>query len=156
MNLDRARIQRYLAEITKNSRELQVLLKEHRLTSNSLELKAVKYILIELAEAIANVLQHILAKEHGMAVNGYVDTIVKGYNAGIITQQLFHKLKPFLDFRNSLIHHYWTIDDNILIQNLHKGYQDFPQFVTEIEKFINHLQTSDTVSSGNTPEGEQC
>lgn len=154
MKTDQVRIQRYLAEMTKNSRELQTLLQEERITPDSLELKAVKYILIELAEAIANVLQHILAKEYGAAVNGYVDTIVKGANVGIISQQLFHKLKPFLDFRNSLIHRYWTIDDMLLIQNLHKGAQDFSQFVAEVERFMAAHQASETISSGNTPEGE--
>lgn len=155
MNLDRARIQRYLTEMTKNSRELQLLLNEQRVTPNSLELKAVKYILIELAEAIANVLQHILAKEYGLAVNGYVDTIVKGYDTGIITQQLFHKLKPFLDFRNSLIHRYWTIDDALLIHNLHKGSQDFSQFVAEIENFMRHIQVSEGSASEKTSEKQE-
>lgn len=56
MKVDHARLQRYLSEIKKNSNELHILIQEHQLTSDSLDLKAVKYILIELAEAIANVL----------------------------------------------------------------------------------------------------
>ena len=72
----------------------------------SIELKAAKYILIELAEAMSNTLQHILAKQKGIAVSGYIDTIVKGRKEGIISEGLFEKLKPFFDFRNSLVHRY--------------------------------------------------
>jgi uncharacterized protein YutE (UPF0331/DUF86 family) len=50
--------------------------------------------------------------------------------------ELFGKLKPFFDFRNSLIHRYWVIDDNMLIENLLKGRADFDQFVDEIELYV--------------------
>jgi uncharacterized protein YutE (UPF0331/DUF86 family) len=69
-----------------------------------MELKAAKYLLIELAEAMSNCLQHLLAKEKGIAVNGYVDTIAKGCKEGFLSEELFAKLKPLFDFRNSLIH----------------------------------------------------
>lgn len=136
MSVARERVSRYLMEITKNARELKVMIDENRLSPDSIELKAAKYILIELAEAISNILQHILAKEQGIAVNGYVDTIVKGYKSEIISEDLFNKLKPFLDFRNSVIHRYWVIDDTMLIQNIIDGYKDFIQFVDEIEKYL--------------------
>ncbi len=38
---------------------------------------ALRYLVVEIAEAMANILQHILAKEFGIAVKGYVDTIKK-------------------------------------------------------------------------------
>jgi len=42
-------------------------------------------------------------------------------------------LKPFFDFRNSLVHRYWTIDDSKLIGNILDGRADFIRFVEEIE-----------------------
>ena len=44
------------------------------------------------------------------------------------------KAKPFFDFRNSLIHRYWQVDDALLIQNIVKGRNDFDRFVREIEQ----------------------
>jgi uncharacterized protein YutE (UPF0331/DUF86 family) len=40
-------------------------------------MKGLKYALIEIAEAMANVLQHILAKDMGEPVTGYVETVIK-------------------------------------------------------------------------------
>jgi uncharacterized protein YutE (UPF0331/DUF86 family) len=136
VRIDKAKINRFLLEITKNSADLRELIAENRLHADSVEIKAAKYILIELAEAVSNILQHVLAKEKGIPVSGYIDTIVKGHKASIISEDLFVKLKPFLEFRNSLVHRYWIIDDEKLIQNLIKGHKDFEQFVDEIEKYL--------------------
>ena len=85
---------------------------------------------------MSNTIQHILAKEKGIAVSGYIDTVVKAHDNGIISDDLFQRLKPFFDFRNSLIHRYWIIDDQRLILNIHSGRDDFDQFLEEIEAYI--------------------
>jgi len=142
MKVDRVRISRYLTEIQKSGSEIKNLVIQSHLSVESIELKAAKYMLIELAESIANTLQHILAKEKGIPVSGYIDTIVKGEKYGIISEDLYDKLKPFFDFRNSLVHRYWTIDDSMLIRNITSGYDDFFRFTDEIESYlkreINH------------------
>ena len=137
MKIDPTRIKSYLAEIRRNSSELRELVDQNELTPNSLPLKAAKYILIELAEAMSNTIQHVLAKEKGVAVSGYIDTIVKGREHGILSEELFQRLKPFFDFRNSLIHRYWTIDENLLIENIKKGKDDFDRFIEEVETYLN-------------------
>ena len=136
MKVDYIRIKRYLNEIKKNSESLKHLIDKDELTPDSIPLKAAKYILIELAEAMSNTIQHILAKKKGVAVSGYIDTIVKAHEHEIITDDLFHCLKPFFDFRNSLIHRYWIIDDNRLIENLKNGSGDFERFLSDIEKYL--------------------
>jgi uncharacterized protein YutE (UPF0331/DUF86 family) len=142
VSIDKVRIKRYLVEIRKHSSDLRKLVEENRLSPDAMELKAAKYMLIELAEAVSNTTQHILAKEKGLTVSGYVDTIVKAFREGIISKNLFEKMKPFLDFRNSLIHRYWTIDDTHLIENIQNGYKDFDQFVEEIESYLKHIDSS--------------
>ena len=107
MKVDPVRIKNYLSEIRRNSIALQQLLAQNEIDPDSIPLKAAKYILIELAEAMSNTIQHILAKEMGTAVSGYIDTVVKAHDNGIISDDLFQRLKPFFDFRNSLIHRYW-------------------------------------------------
>ena len=121
MKVDPIRIKNYLSEIRRNSLSLQELLDQNEIVPDSVPLKAAKYILIELAEAMSNTIQHILAKEKGIAVSGYIDTVVKAHDNGIISGDLFQRLKPFFDFRNSLIHRYWINDDQRLILNIHSG-----------------------------------
>lgn len=136
MRADPVRIRRYLAEIRKNSIELNGLIDQNDLTPDSVPLRACKYILIELAEAMSNTIQHILARDKGIAVSGYIDTVLKGHENGILSTDLFQRLKPFFDFRNSLIHRYWTVDDVRLIDNILKGRGDFDKFIEEIEAYL--------------------
>jgi len=136
MRIDIKRLRQYLTEIMRNSQELKRIVEQGALTPDSIELKAAKYLLIELAEAMSNCLQHLLAKQKGIAVSGYIDTIAKGYKEGILSEGLFQKLKPFFDFRNSLIHRYWTVNDEKLIENIKAGLNDFDQFVDETETYL--------------------
>jgi len=133
---DPLRIKRYLAEIRRNSLELNQLIDQNELSADSVPLKAAKYILIELAEAMSSAIQHILAKDKGIAVSGYIDAILKGHENGVLSEDLFQRLKPFFDFRNSLIHRYWTVDDFRLIENILKGRGDFDKFIEEIEAYL--------------------
>jgi len=145
MKIDMVRFKRYLSEISRNSHELKKILDQGQLSPDSLELKAAKYILIELAEAMSNTLQHALAKQRGIAVSGYIDTIVKGHKEGILSEELFQKLKPFFDFRNSLIHRYWLVDDEQLIENIQAGKDDFELFINEMEKYLLSIQKTEVV-----------
>ena len=54
MKPDHRRVSTLFSEIRQKSRELNTLLDENPLTSNSLAVKAAKYLLIELAEAITD------------------------------------------------------------------------------------------------------
>ena len=137
MKTDPIRIKSYFAEIRKNSSELNQLSDQNELRAESLPLKAAKYLLIELAEAMSNTIQHILAKEKGVAVSGYIDSVVKAHQHGLISADMFQRLKPFFDFRNSLIHRYWSIDDDRLIENIKNGRDDFDRFVEEIEAYLS-------------------
>jgi len=136
MKTDPIRIKSFFAEIRKNSSELNQLIDQNELRAESLPLKAAKYLLIELAEAMSNTIQHILAKEKGVAVSGYIDSVVKAHQHGLISADMFQRLKPFFDFRNSLIHRYWSIDDDRLIENIKNGRDDFDRFVEEIESYL--------------------
>lgn len=140
MRVDMRRFRQYLSEITRNSLDLKKIVEQGKLAPGSIELKAAKYILIELAEAMSNCLQHILAKQKGVAVSGYIDTIAKGHKEGILSETLFQKLKPFFDFRNSLIHRYWSIDDETLIENIKAGIDDFERFADELETYVRSLR----------------
>jgi uncharacterized protein YutE (UPF0331/DUF86 family) len=139
VRIDMKRFRQYLSEITRNSLDLKKIVEQGKLAPGSMELKAAKYILIELAEAMSNCLQHVLAKQRGVAVSGYIDTIAKGHKEGIISEALFQKLKPFFDFRNSLIHRYWIIDDETLIENIKGGMDDFGRFTDEMESYVRSI-----------------
>ena len=136
MKADPTRIKQYLSEIRKSSLELNQLIEQNELSIDSVPLKAAKYILIELAEAMSNTIQHILAKDKGIPVSGYIDAVLKAHENDILQKELYQCLRPFFDFRNSLIHRYWKIDDDLLISNIKKGCRDFDLFIEAIERYL--------------------
>ncbi|NOY54261.1 MAG: DUF86 domain-containing protein [Deltaproteobacteria bacterium] len=143
MKVDRTRIQRYLVEILANVREIEDLFGEYgeeEILRNRHLMKSLKYSLVELSEAISLVLQHILAKHFGVPVKGYIDSVRKAFENNLISEGLASSLKPFFDFRNSLVHRYWMIGDGKLLENCKGGYKDFQEFIEEIEAFLEKIQ----------------
>jgi len=139
MRIETARIRLLLYEIKENAYDLEKALAEYtdtEIISNKAIIKSIKYTLVELSEAMSLVLQHILAKKYGQPVKGYIDTIRKASELKIISDNLAQKLKPFFDFRNSLIHRYWMVNNEILIENCRNGHKDFYGFIDEIENFL--------------------
>jgi len=138
MKLDKQRVNSYLYDIQRGTDELVEILQERTdkaLLIDTIVMKAIKYTLIEIAEAMANTLQHILAKGFGKPVSGYIDTVVKAKEHRIITDRLSSSIMPFFKFRNALIHRYWIMDDKTILRNLRSKYKDFFKFVGEIKRY---------------------
>jgi uncharacterized protein YutE (UPF0331/DUF86 family) len=141
MKIDIEKIQQYLSEIKTRHREIEELLLKSsnaQILKEPWVLKGLKYALIEIAEAMANTLQHILAKDMGEPVVGYVETIIRACETNILTESLSKKLKPFFDFRNSLIHRYWFISDEKLLTLVRENKTDFISFIEAIENYIKN------------------
>jgi len=139
MKIDIERIQRYLLEIKARHYEIDQLMgrmSDAELLKDTWVLKGLKYVLVEIAEAMANLLQHILAKEMGEPVTGYVETIIRAGEANILSDSLSKRLRPFFDFRNSLIHRYWFISDEKLLSLVRENKEDFTSFISEVEDYL--------------------
>jgi uncharacterized protein YutE (UPF0331/DUF86 family) len=91
---------------------------------------------------MANILQHILAKDMGEPVTGYVETIIRAGETKIISDAISQKIKPFFDFRNSLIHRYRFISDEKLLSLVRENKNDFISFIEAIETYIKNRRSS--------------
>ena len=101
MKIDTEKIQRYLLEIKARHYEIEELLRgnsDPEILEKPWVLKGLKYTLIEIAEAMANTLQHILAKERGEPLAGYVETILRAGETGILSEDLSKKLTRLRGF----------------------------------------------------------
>jgi uncharacterized protein YutE (UPF0331/DUF86 family) len=144
MKVDIDKISKYLLEIKSRGYELNRLLADSTdaaLLNDPWKVKGLKYTLVEIAEAMANTLQHILAKNMGEPVTGYVETILRAGDKGILPPEIVNKLKPFFDFRNSLIHRYWSISDEKLLSLTRENLGDFDVFVQAIENYLKASRT---------------
>ncbi|MBM4278817.1 MAG: hypothetical protein FJ130_13215 [Deltaproteobacteria bacterium] len=98
MKIDIEKIQKYLMEIKARHHEITELLKkcsDADLLEDPWVLKGLKYSLVEIAEAMANILQHLLAKDRGEPVTGYVETVIRAGETGILPNPLSKKIRPF-------------------------------------------------------------
>jgi uncharacterized protein YutE (UPF0331/DUF86 family) len=139
MKIDTEKIQRYLLEIKARHYEIEELLSgksDTEILKEPWVLKGLKYTLIEIAEAMANILQHILAKDMGQPVTGYVETIILAGETKILPQTISKKMRPFFDFRNALIHRYGFIADEKLLALVRENKNDFLSFIDAIEKYM--------------------
>jgi uncharacterized protein YutE (UPF0331/DUF86 family) len=130
-DVDVARVRRYLLTIRENAEDIRGLITQYdddEILKERYLLKALKYCLIEVAEAMADTLQHILARTKGMAAESYVELIEKALEVGVMDPELLQRLKFFFKFRNMLVHRYWEIDDRRLLQETRKGLEDFDSF----------------------------
>jgi uncharacterized protein YutE (UPF0331/DUF86 family) len=142
VKLDKRRIEKYLNEIAAETLDVEKILekKNEEILKNNHILKSLKYSTIVIAEAIASALQHILAKKHNTVVDGYMDVFTKSMICSILPEELLERLKPFIVFRNMLVHQYWRVKDEIFLNNMRNGINDFRDFTINIKN-----QLKDTV-----------
>ncbi|OGQ52146.1 MAG: hypothetical protein A3J24_12245 [Deltaproteobacteria bacterium RIFCSPLOWO2_02_FULL_53_8] len=136
--IDRDRVARAKADIHDAFGQMESLLGEgkERYLSDFKSRAALKYLLVETVEAVADVCQHLLARTKGLPCDGYIDCIVKVGKVGIISPELSNRLRRLADLRNSLIHRYWIIDDERLYEETLQSKGDIREFLDEIEVFL--------------------
>ena len=152
--IDHSRLQIYLNTMAREMDALQqaLALSDQKILTMPLVLRGVKYSLIVIAEVIAEICQHILAKEHKAAVSGFSETLDKACSFGILDDDLHRRLAPFLRLRNLLVHGYWKVDDTLLLNNLRSGIGDFAEFAASIkQRFVERPTTN-----WPEPEGSPC
>jgi uncharacterized protein YutE (UPF0331/DUF86 family) len=142
------RLRLYLESIYQEMKTIRgaLQLPDDEIVASPLTLRGVKYSVVVIAEAIAGICQHILAKEHRIAVSGFGEALAQASAEGIIDQDLNRRLAPFLKFRNMLVHGYWKVDDSLFLDNLRRGIEDFAELADAVEKKFLPEQAPDGLS----------
>ena len=138
--LDKERIMQYEAEI----KEAQNILAEiistdiNEFIRDSIKIRAMKYTLIVLVEAICNSCRHILAKKAHIVVEEYMEAILKMQEKGFLSDDIVGKLVPLTKLRHQLIHGYWKIEDRRLFIETKNSLASIDQFIKELDQFLPH------------------
>lgn len=137
MSINRERLLQYLDQIRLENEDIQLILEksDQEILADNHYLKSLKYSIIVIAEAIGSILQHILAKKCNIPVSGFSEAINKAKNKELISSPLLERLLPFMRFRNLLVHQYWKINDQVFLQQIRTGHQDFTDFILEISNY---------------------
>jgi len=92
---------------------------------------------LELAASIIlDIGNHILAGAFKISVDEYEQILERLAKKGVITSELYEKLRGLGGFRNVLVHGYLDLDPNLVYAHYAKALQVFPQFIAEIEAWI--------------------
>jgi uncharacterized protein YutE (UPF0331/DUF86 family) len=100
---------------------------------------ALRYLIIQAVEAMADLCQHILAGVQRIPCAGYIDCLTKAGEQGIISLALSQRLCRLAALRNMLVHRYWTVDDASLYVETRANQSDLRTFGQEIEAFVQQL-----------------
>jgi uncharacterized protein YutE (UPF0331/DUF86 family) len=139
--IDLSKLEKYINDISIETKKIHKNLKSENATilNDPDRIGSLKYSVIVIAEAIAHTLHHILAKRHSISVSGYKDVLIKSRDYRLISPELSNNLQPFISFRNMLVHHYWKVDDALFLKNLRDGLDDFQNFVSTINAFMQDI-----------------
>ena len=90
MEFDLKRIESYLQQIVAEVADLEkaLAIPDGQVLSDRAKLKSLKYSVIVIAEAMTGALQHILAKKHSVAVDGYSDALMKSAQHKVVDEAL--------------------------------------------------------------------
>jgi uncharacterized protein YutE (UPF0331/DUF86 family) len=113
-----------------------IAIEEEIFLKESKEIYALRYLLIEAVEAMANICNHLLARITGQVPKGYPDCFEKLSAAKIITKELSEKLTKAASLRNILIHKYWEIDNRKVFRSTKENIGDFELFLRQVNEFI--------------------
>jgi uncharacterized protein YutE (UPF0331/DUF86 family) len=105
-----------------------------------IKIRAMKYTLIVLVEAICNLCRHVLAKRTHTVVEEYIEAILKMQEKGMLSDELVNQLIPLIKVRHQLIHGYWKTDDRRLFIETKSGLETIDKFMQEIRYILQENQ----------------
>jgi len=149
MQVNHERIMKYLNDMAAEMEDIQALLAhpDDELLAQSHHIKALEYSTIVLAESMANVLQHVLAKEHNVVIRGFTEVFMKARDLQVMPTDLIDRLLPFARFRNMLVHQYWRVQDRVFLANFRNGLEDFRTFANLTKKIADASEGRDERSA---------
>jgi len=94
-----------------------------------------------MIEACVDIAAHIISDRGYRIPKTYADTFKVLYEREILTEDLFKVMEKMAKFRNIIVHHYNTIEPEIVIGILKKNLEDLLLFKDAI---LNSLQKENT------------
>jgi uncharacterized protein YutE (UPF0331/DUF86 family) len=141
-DIDKERAEQYLVEIKESLTVLKGITTGSSVedfVNDPMKVRAMKYTIVVMVEAICNFFRHILAKRFREVVEEYIETVIKMREKGILSKEISEKLIPLTKLRHQLIHGYWKTDDRRLFEETKDNLGVIENLVTEMNVFLQSL-----------------
>mgnify|MGYP000041114085 FL=1 len=97
---------------------------------------SIERLLLLIAEAILDFLDHLLASQHRVVSDSYEEIIENARKYKVISLDLYDRLKGLGGFRNVLAHGYLKLDDQEVFKNYQKMLEIADEVLAEFEKTV--------------------
>ena len=95
--------------------------------------------LIALTNLVFDVADHVLSGHFGVYSDTYEETLEQLRDKGVISKDLYRRIKGLGGFRNILVHDYLKVDLAEIQRNLVKAFEVFPAFSSEIQHWLKTI-----------------
>lgn len=99
-------------------------------------LYTVLHLLLISIEATAAICNHILAKVARKVPESYVSCFEAMSDMGIVSEDLLSRLKRMARFRTLLVHRYWTVDPQKVLEIAREHTSDFEEFLQQVSRWL--------------------
>ena len=96
----------------------------------------VKYLLLQAMEALGSICVHVLARQFQVAVSNYASCFQELEDKNVISSELSGKLRKMIRFRNIMVHRYWEVDDERVLEYARNDVQDILQMLKAVWEFL--------------------
>ena len=149
--IDKQRIESLFSELNAYLKDINELsrLSEKEYLSNNKNIYSGRYLLQISIETCINIGNHIISRENLGIPKDYSDTFRIMQNNHIISGSLLEKLILMTRFRNRLVHLYWDVDDNLVLEIMKNDYKDFNEYRTAVLEYLKKISLSDQSTAQN-------
>ena len=91
-----------------------------------------------MIETCVDIAGHFISDKAFRTPTSYSDTFKVLHENGVLTTSLFAKMEKMAKFRNIVVHHYDTIDAEIVVGILRRELDDFSDFEKAIIRLLEH------------------
>ena len=134
MAIDIEKIKQRITEIKENIEKIKKYssIPEDEFWEDERNILSIKHLLLESIGACGNICVHILAKKIFKASSSFAECFENLYKSKVIDKDLSDKLIKMARFRNVLVHRYWQIDDQKILDYAKNNLGDFNHFLKAI------------------------
>jgi uncharacterized protein YutE (UPF0331/DUF86 family) len=104
--------------------------------SDERNIYAVKFLLLQAMEALGSICVHVLAKRFQVAVSNYATCFQELEKRNVLSEELSRKLRKMIRFRNIMVHRYWEVDDQRVLDYARNNVQDMLEMLRVVWTYL--------------------
>ena len=138
MNIDIEKVKQRITEIRENVEKIKKYssLSDEDFKKDERNILAIKFLLLESIEACGNICVHILAKKIFKASSSFSECFENLHKSKVIGEDLSIRLIKMARFRNILVHRYWEVDNQKILDYARNNLEDFNLFMKAIVDYL--------------------